>query len=119
MAPFRSLLLAGFAALALTCESPGEGPKAARGFARAKPVIAALDSFRVANGAYPDSLAQLVPMFLPASALVPPAASQEHYPFEYTKEVADFMLLFRYEGPGMNWCSFRASRRTWECNGLY
>jgi hypothetical protein len=101
------------------CEAPGEGPKAARGYARAQPVIAALDSFRVANAAYPDSLEQLIPTFLPASALVPPAASQEHYPFEYKKEAADFELTFRYTGPGMNWCTFRASRRTWQCGGLY
>src|SRR6476661_5422707 len=111
--PFRALLLAGFSAFALMCEAPGEGPKAAHGYARARPVIAALDSFRIVKGAYPDSLAQLVPAFLAASALVPPAASQEHYPFEYTKEPGDFTLAFRYAGPGMNWCSFRASRKTW------
>ena len=48
------LLLAG-------CERPGEGAKAAAGFAAAGPVVEAFGCFNAENRLYPDALVNLVP----------------------------------------------------------
>lgn len=101
------------------CVPPGEGPKAARGYARAAPVIAALDSFHSVVGRYPDSLPQLVPDFLRQESLAIPGRKLERYPLEYERSATDFILSFRYVGPGMNNCRFRASSRRWECSGYF
>jgi hypothetical protein len=101
------------------CDDPGEGPKAARGYARAEPVINALAAFQRREHHYPDSLVQLVPAFLPDSALAVPTAAQERYPFEYRRDSGEFILTFRYVGPGMNRCSFTTPIRRWRCSGYY
>ena len=94
----------------VSCNAPGKGPKAERGYARAKPVVTALDSFRRAKGQYPDSLNQLVPQFLPAAALETPTRTQERYPLEYQQSDGNFTLTFRYVGPGMNYCTIEGTR---------
>jgi hypothetical protein len=105
--------------LLAACPAPGEGPKAARGRERAAPVIQALQRYREAHGAYPDSLAILVPDFLPDSALRTPIAEQESYPLEYSREPSGYVLTFRYVGPGMNYCRYRPERPRWECGGYF
>ena len=107
------------ALVTVSCDDPGEGRKATRGYARAQPVIDALEAFRSERGSYPESLVQLVPAFLPASALVVPTAAQERYPLEYRADSGKFTLAFRYVGPGMNECSFASVNRQWRCSGHY
>ena len=102
-----------------SCDDPGEGPKAARGYARAEAVINALEAFRRERGSYPESLGQLVPRFLPARALDVPTAEQERYPLEYRTDSGEFTVAFRYVGPGMNECSFASGSRKWRCSGHY
>ncbi|MEI7607437.1 MAG: hypothetical protein WCJ64_08630, partial [Rhodospirillaceae bacterium] len=45
-------------------ERPGEGEKAAQGYAAAAPVIAALATYRTQRGRYPAMLQDLVPTYL-------------------------------------------------------
>jgi hypothetical protein len=95
---------------------PGSGPKAERGYAAATPVIAALERHRELNGAYPDSLPQLVPDLLRAEALDPPNAG---YPFLYRRTDAGYELRFRWSGPGMNTCTWTPASAAWKCSGYY
>jgi hypothetical protein len=82
-------------------------------------VIAALDSFQKSNARYPDSLPELVPSFMEAAALAVPAAAQERYPLEYTRNDSGYALRFRYVGPGMNRCTFIVPPRGWQCGGYF
>ena len=110
------------AALSLGCipTPPGQGPKAERGYARTQPVIAALAEYKRSMGRVPDSLAQLVPTFLPDSALATPKRSQEQYPLEYHRiDSTPYTLQFRYVGPGTNWCAYDSRVGKWKCGGLY
>jgi hypothetical protein len=96
----------------LACPPPGKGPKAERGYAEAQPVIDALIAFHRANNAYPAILSQLVPAYLDSMSLT--SATQ------YRKlESDDYEVSFRYAGPGMNTCVYRASARKWSCSGLF
>ena len=105
---------------ALACwPPPGRGAKAARGYQRAAPVIAALAAYQQAQGSYPDSLRQLVPAYLPDSALAVPTRAQERYPFEYRADSGAYELTFRYVGPGMNRCRYRSAARKWSCGGYF
>lgn len=101
------------------CPAPGEGPKAERGYERARPVIQALAAYRAERGAYPDSLAQLVPGFLDAGALATPDAPQERYPLEYARQDTSYVLTFRYTGPGMNYCRYQPAAARWQCGGYF
>jgi hypothetical protein len=101
------------------CEPPGKGPKAERGYRRAEPVIAALERYRQARGAYPDSLPMLVPALLPDSALRIPQREQERYPFEYHRTPEGYELGFRYVGPGMNECTYASRDKRWNCHGYF
>ena len=100
------------------CPAPGKGPRAERGFERARPVIEALDRYRAERGAYPDRLEQLVPEFLPAAALAVPRAAKEGYPLEYARQDSTYRLTFRYVGPGMNHCQYQPGAR-WRCGGYF
>lgn len=102
--------------LLLACTPPGKGPRAERGYRFATPVINALDRHFQAHAAYPDSLPQLIPAYLPASAL---RAPQEGYPFEYRRTPDGYALTFRYTGPGMNKCTWTPVRRSWHCSGHF
>ena len=98
---------------------PGQGPKAARGYQRAAPVIAALAQYRQAHGAFPDSLRELVPNYLADSALAVPTRTQEQYPLEYRADSGGYELAFRYVGPGMNVCRYRSAAAKWNCGGYF
>ena len=113
---FALLTLAGTACWG---PAPGQGDKAERGYRRAEPIIAALDSFRNTRHTYPHSLAGLVPRWLPGSALAPPRRSQENYPWVYTRSDTAYSLEFRYVGPGMNECVYTVPHRRWSFAGRF
>src|SRR5690348_9808202 len=98
---------------------PGRGAKAGRGYQRAAPVIEALARYREAHGTFPDSLTQLVPTYLPDSALAVPTPAQERYPLEYRTDSLGYELVFRYVGPGMNYCTYRSVTAKWKCAGYF
>lgn len=100
------------------CTPPGKGPAAERGYRRSAPVIAALERYRAQHGAYPDSLAALVPGFLADSALRVPDRERERYPLGYRRTVDGYELTFRYAGPGMNTCTYTPAAR-WKCGGYF
>jgi hypothetical protein len=106
-----ALLLAG-----CLFPDPGQGPRARLGYAAAWPVTDALEAYRTAQGAYPDSLPQLVPTFLPAAALAEPLPG---YPLRYVRNAEGYALTFRYVGPGMNWCTWTPRSRRWDCGGYF
>lgn len=101
--------------VAMCTPPPGEGLAARSGRRLGATIMAALDSFRVATKAYPDSLTRLVPRYLAASQLRGPRS----YPFEYHVDSAHFVLTFRYTGPGMNTCDLDSRERRWKCGGHY
>jgi hypothetical protein len=106
--------------VASSCDRPGEGPKAERGYARGARVVAALETYRQRHGSYPDSLGRLVPAFVEPEALATPTAPQEAYPWEYDRGIgSSFTLTFRYVGPGMNRCTYTGSSQRWACGGYY
>ena len=115
----KGLLAAAVLATLACWPAPGHGEKAARGFRRAVPVIAALAEYKRAHGAYPDSLSQLVPTYLADSALAVPLRVPEPYPFEYRDDSSGYELVFRYVGPGMNHCEYRSVTRKWSCGGYF
>ena len=96
----------------VACPAPGKGPKAARGYAQAQPIINALAAYHRAHDAYPDQLSILVPGYLDSMAL--------HAPVEYRKLASDdYEVSFHYVGPGSNHCTYRVSARAWSCSGLF
>lgn len=98
------------------CPPPGKGPRAERGYEAAAPVIDALERHLQERGAYPDSLPQLVPAFLPDSALREPHPG---YPLRYRRTPDGYALTFRYTGPGMNECTWTPRSREWDCSGYF
>ena len=94
------------------CPAPGKGAKAKRGYAEAQPIIDALAAFHRANNAYPVSLSELVPTYLNKDSLTTTT--------QYRRlESDDYEVSFRYAGPGMNTCAYRATTRRWSCSGLF
>lgn len=102
------LLLAG-------CEKPGEGAKAEMGYKLARPVIAALDKYRQAEGRYPGDLQALVPAYMDP---VPTGPDLPRLDYRLTSEGASYELTFRYVGPGMNVCNYTPGPG-WNCYGYY
>jgi hypothetical protein len=98
--------------------APGKGPNADAGYQHAAPVIAALEQFHAAHGSYPDSLRQLVPNFLPDSALQSPPDWSAMRALHYRLSVDSYELSFWYSGPGSNTCTYTPESRRWRCSGL-
>jgi hypothetical protein len=96
-----------------TDEPPGVGEKAERGYAVCGPIINALEQYRIENGEYPQSLAELAPDYL---ALIPTRVNDQ--PIAYMKTGESFSLSFYYIGPGMNACTFTPETQ-WRCSGAY
>jgi len=92
---------------------PGEGPKAAVGYAACQPVIDALAAYHQASGSYPPSLEQLPPTSL---AAIPPAFQQ--IGAEYSRTETGYSLAFSYAGPGINRCVY-TPEKGWDCSGFY
>jgi hypothetical protein len=96
------------------CPPPGQGPAAETGYRRSEPIIVALDRFRAAHGAYPRALSKLD---VPAEVLQPPLGPGQQ-PWEYRPAVGSYELIFRYAGPGMNYCIYSPAKH-WQCSGYY
>ena len=94
-------------------EAPGEGAKAQAGYQASQPIIAALAAYHDQEGAYPETLAALVPGYL---ASLP--GDVNGYPIEYRLTDVSYSLEFSYTGPGMNHCSY-TPEGGWDCYGYY
>lgn len=112
---FAGLIVAVFCACSpfATDEPPGVGEKAEKGYAACAPVIAALENYKESNGAYPNSLAELVPDYISA---VPTEVND--IPITYEKVDESYTLSFGYTGPGMNRCTY-SPEENWHCSGAY
>ena len=97
----------------LAGDPPGQGAKAEAGYQASQPIIAALEQYGREKGEYPDSLEALVPTYLPA--LPGPVNG---YPIDYAKKDSGYELMFSYEGPGMNRCTYTPEAE-WNCYGYY
>lgn len=91
---------------------PGVGPKAEQGYRDCAPVIDALGRFQAEHGAYPETLEELVPAFLPE---LPQSPGLE---YAYRAQTPGYQLEFRYVGPGMNICRY-TPEAGWDCEGYY
>ena len=96
-----------------TPEPPGVGEKSEKGYAACNPIIAALEKHHMEKGAYPESLAELVPDYL---ANVPAEVNNE--PIYYSKAGESYTLQFHYIGPGTNTCTYTPEDK-WHCSGAY
>ncbi|GAB3825390.1 hypothetical protein [Hymenobacter jeollabukensis] len=117
--PLRAYLRATTAALALAVVLPFvlAGWQADVSRRRAATLIQSLEQYRTRQGHYPDSLAQLVPTYLPAEPHTAYALGQ--YTFYYHSDAADtsraggyqlgydegLMVQSFYHGPGGRWHS--------------
>ena len=104
--------------LAMCTPPSGRGVTSERRYREAEPIIASLEAFRRAHGAYPDSLAQLVPAFLPAERLSESRMDPDG-PFAYARDTAGYSLRFEYHGPAINRCEYRPRSASWSCGGYY
>ncbi len=95
-----------------TDEPPGVGDKTERGYALSEPVIAALEQFKAETGAYPASLDELVPNYLPA------LPTDDELDFSYTATGDSYSFSFHYRGPGLNTCTYTPEEQ-WQCSGAY
>jgi hypothetical protein len=126
---FATSLLVGSLAFCVTsCWTPaGKGRKAKEGYSAAVPVIAALDRFH-------EELNELVPLYLPAEALllhggIQPASSPRAASsaegwdirprFGYHQDGDAYDLSFSYTGPGMNQCWYDSKTKKWGAGGYY
>lgn len=89
-------------------EDPGVGATAEEYYAKAEPIIAALEKYRSRQGAYPANLGELVPEFLPYV---------EWNKQDYAAVDQSYRLFFSYEGPGINSCIY-SPEEGWRCSGL-
>ena len=102
-----------------TCGTPsGRGVRAESWYERTEPVITALDRYHAERGAYPDSLQELVPRYLTATALSALKFGLDDG-LEYRPGNADYRLEFHYSGPGMNTCRYDLRSKRWRCFGYY
>jgi hypothetical protein len=114
-------VLLGILGMTLACsggaavEPPGQGAKAELGYQACAPIIAALGRYHDANGAYPQTLAELVPDYLPS---VPGVVNDQ--PIQYSRTDESYSLSFGYVGPGLNTCTYSPDQEQgWRCSGLY
>jgi hypothetical protein len=56
--------------------------------------------------------------YLPRQALLHRPA-QVGYPWEYERDSTDYVLTFRYTGPGMNSCHYSPAEPRWKCGGYF
>lgn len=101
---------------ALACTPPGQGEKALAGFRASGAILHALGEHHATKGTYPDKLELLAPTSLSASQVTPPAGIAR---FDYESKGSSFTFAFRYNGPGVNTCTFTSTTRTWDCSGHY
>ncbi len=94
-------------------DPPGKGPKAEQGYLICAPIIDALAKYNADHGAYPASLDELTPDDL---AVI--NTGDLVHPLQYKLADTEYTLSFRYEGPGVNVCTFTPSKG-WDCYGYY
>jgi hypothetical protein len=107
------LLCVALLAATLACAAPGEGRKAAGGYALSEPIIDALARYHDATGTYPDTLESLVPDYLEA---VP--ETYDNLPLVYEQTGTGYTLQFSYTRPGMNECVYTPDAG-WSCSGYF
>jgi hypothetical protein len=95
---------------------PGKGVRAESWYERTAPIVAGLDSYHADRGAYPDSLQELVPKYLAASALSVIKFSSSDG-LEYRTDSTGFRLEFHYAGPRLNTCTYNLRSKRWDCAG--
>lgn len=103
------------------CPAPGEGPKAAKWYQRAEPVLGAIERFKKEQGSYPESLSALPADYLPQKSTDDERPSMT-YGFRYVLRDGEFELTFGYGGPGINRCTYHSAIREekrWRCSGYY
>jgi len=83
------------------------------------PVVAALGRYRTEHGAYPTSLAELVPRYLPETALDAPTRSPLAHPFEFRTRGDAFMLRVREAPPRYSGCEYSSRTQRWYCSGYF
>ena len=104
--------------IAVCTPPPGRGIASEAWYRQLQPAIEALEHYRREIGRYPDSLAALVPRFLPATQLSAIPTTPQR-PLEYKIEGDLYELTFRYYGPGSNRCTYRPDTVGWQCSGLF
>jgi len=115
------LAIAGMLGGAIACvpkmlvkdEPPGVGERAELRYAACAPIIDALEQYRAAKGAYPNSVADLVPEYLPELP-----GKVNDYGIAYLRTEESYNLEFYYLGPGMNRCAYTPEDE-WQCSGAY
>ncbi len=113
-----SVTLAGCNPFFLFHCSPYGCAKAEDGRTRLQPVVDAIVAYSNAEGAYPDSVAVLVPSYLRELPDQPEWAGHEEW-WSYERTDSGFTVDFRYFGPGVNWCFWNSSNAKWQCGGYY
>jgi hypothetical protein len=108
---------AAFAFAVCTGGAIGESGKVRLGRALATPIVSGLERYQIATGAYPDSLAKLVPTYVSSTALHAPDSLLGRS-FGYARDSSGFTLEFYYFGPGANTCR-HSPRHSWACGGTY
>lgn len=114
LVPLVFIALIPACAVIPTEEPPGVGERAEKGYAASQPVIAALESYKLDHGSYPESLIELVPDYLSS---VP--AKTEELDFFYSRTETGYQFSFYYLGPGMNACTYAPEAKDWKCSGAY
>ncbi len=105
------------------CPAPGKGGKAKRSYAKAAPVIAALDEYCGATGEYPGSLDTLVPTYLSEFPLGfnSNGESLGLMPEDglcYIKTDKSYEIRYSYNGPGRNLCVY-TPESGWSASGYW
>ncbi|HLT47447.1 MAG TPA: hypothetical protein VK002_09490 [Rubricoccaceae bacterium] len=117
---FALPLLAGCCVPFTNCCKPDTCPQAQDGRARLQPVVEAVVAYRTAEGAYPDSVAALIPAYLPALPARPAWVSPERAAWwSYARTADGFTVEFTYYGPGSNWCRWASDAGAWRCGGHF
>ena len=112
------MILCGLFVMA-TCGKPGEGPRAAAGYAQGKRIIDAINMYHTKNQRNPESLDELVPNYLTRPDLILKVAANSEYPFVYKVKPNGYALYFRYGGPGLVDCVYDSESGKWRCYGRY
>ena len=89
--------------------------KATAGVQGAMPVVAALEEYHAARGRYPDSLAMLVPDYLPASVVQKAEGARDARSLRYHRSGGGYELRFRYTSPLPSECVYLSEAKTWNC----
>ena len=99
------------------CCAPMKCSSAKIGFTLYEPIILALEKYKTDYKEYPDTLNNIVPNYLAKI----PNSSNPPWPsdVEYNKEKENFLLIFKYSGPGKNVCEYKSIEKRWVCFGYY